>query len=279
MNSFSSIDVIHTLSRGDFEETCREHVDHVYLGDDVVLCRVLTKYKMYVNTKDLGIAPHLMLEGYWESWLTQLLAKIIRPGFVCLDVGANFGYYSLIMSELCGPEGKTIAFEPNPHICELLRYTEFLHGWNFDVMQAALSDKKGEATLTVTERHFGGATIKPNELIPGRSQITVPTLSVDELVKEKDLERVDVIKMDVEGVEPLVFAGMHETISNNPNIHIIMEYSPSIYDDAQKFTDYLFSEFTVYRVKDVAEVTRLDKSSIPSLVQMPDHTDLYLRPK
>ena len=146
-------------------------------------------------------------------------------------------------------------------------------------MEAALLDKRVEATLNVTERHFGGATIKPNELIPGRSQITVPTLSVDELVKEKNLERVDVVKMDVEGVEPLVFAGMHETIANNPNIHIIMEYSPSIYDEAQKFTDYLFSEFTVYRVKDVVEVTRLHKSSIPSLVQMPGHTDLYLRPK
>ncbi|MBD0351373.1 MAG: FkbM family methyltransferase [Flavisolibacter sp.] len=279
MEPFQNINTIKSLSRSDFEGACKEHTDHIYLGDDIVLCRVLTKYKMYVNAKDIGIAPHLIMDGYWESWLTQLLARIIQPGSVCLDIGANFGYYSLLMSELCGYDGKVLSIEPNPKICELLRITRHLHEWDFDIVQAALSDKKGEATLTITERELGGGTIKPNELIPGRTQITVPTISVDELVKEKNTKRVDVVKMDVEGVEPLVFEGMQETIRNNPKMHIILEYSPSIYDEPQKFTDYLFSNFIVYRVKDVADVTKLDKSSIPSLVQMQGHTDLYLRPK
>ena len=279
MNVFGNISEIASLSRADYEKACLEHTDHIYLGNDTVLCKVLTKYKMFVDSKDLGIAPHLMMDGYWESWLTQLLAQTIKPGFTCLDIGANFGYYSLLMSELCGREGRTISIEPNPAICELLRSTEFLHGWHFEVVQAAMSDKKGEAVLTITDRELGGGTIKPNELTKGRTQIRVPTISVDELVKEKNLSRVDIIKMDVEGVEPLVFAGMQQTIKNNPGIGIIIEYSPSIYSDAVDFTDYLFSKFIVHQVKDVDTITLLNASDKARLLAMTDHTDLFLRPK
>lgn len=279
MNVFANISEIALLSRGDYERACMEHTDHIYLGNDTVLCKVLTKYKMFVNSKDHGIAPHLMMDGYWESWLTQLLAQIIKPGFVCLDIGANFGYYSLLMSELCGHEGRTVSIEPNPSICELLRSTEFLHGWHFEIVQAALSDKKGEAVLTITDRELGGGTIKPNELIAGRTQVRVPTISVDELMKEKNISRVDIIKMDVEGVEPLVFAGMSQTIKSNPGIGIIMEYSPSLYTDATGFTDYLFDEFAVHQVKDVDKMVLLKQSEKSRLLGLTDHTDLFLRPK
>lgn len=278
MNQFADIREIATMSRADYEKACLEHTDHIYLGNDTVLCKVLTRYKMFVNSRDLGIAPHLMMDGYWESWLTQLLAQTVKPGFVCLDIGANFGYYSLLMSELAGKNGRTISVEPNPLICDHLRATEFLHGWHFEVVQAAVADKKGEAVLTITDRELGGGTIKPNELIPGRTQVTVPTLSVDNLVAELGLSQVDMIKIDVEGVEPQVFAGMRDTIRKNRGVAIIMEYSPSIYTDAEEFTNFLFSEFVVHQVKDVDKMVALNKYDIPRLVAMGDHTDLFLRP-
>ncbi|HVG42796.1 MAG TPA: FkbM family methyltransferase, partial [Chitinophagaceae bacterium] len=136
-----------------------------------------------------------------------------------------------------------------------------------------------EAVLTINDRELGGGTIKPNELIPGRTQVSVPTISVDELMKEKKISKVDVIKMDVEGVEPLVFAGMKQTIIDNPNIQIIIEYTPSIYNDAQQFTEYLFSEFLIYQINNVDEIKELHKSSIPAMLQEKGHLDLYLRHK
>lgn len=279
MNAFANISEIALLKRSEYEKACVEHTDHVFLGDDTVLCRILTKYKMYVDSKDLGIAPHLMMDGYWESWLTQFLARIIKPGFVCFDVGANFGYYSLLMSELCGYQGRTIAIEPNPSIVKLLRLSEFLHGWHFEIVEAALSDKKGEAILTINDRELGGGTIKPNELIPGRTQVRVPTVSVDELVSEKNINRVDVVKIDVEGVEPLVFAGMQKTIADNPDIRIIMEYTPCLYADASDFTDYLFSTFRVHQVRDADTIIELRNRDKPELLVIKGHTDLFLRRK
>jgi FkbM family methyltransferase len=258
---------------------CTEQTDHVYFGDNVVLCKVLTKYKMYVNTNDRQIAPHLILDGFWESWITRFLAGIIKPGFTCLDIGANLGYYSLLMAELVGREGKTIAVEPNPQVAELLRAAQANHSWRFEVVEAAMADRAGEAILTIPDKSLGGATIKPNDLVPGRTQVKVRTLSVDELVEEYKLAKVDVIKMDVEGMEPVAFAGMRNTLASNPDIQIVFEYSPGIYNDAAGFTRSLFDQFNVYEIEDTQKIRQLNEGDIPQLTKLEGHTDWYLRKK
>jgi len=279
MKTFASIADIKNLDRYTFEQTCIDNTDHLYIGDHTVLCKVLARYKMYIDSTDMGIAPHLIMDGYWESWITKLMAQIIVPGFTCLDIGANFGYFSILMSELSSPSGTTFSFEPNPRIVSLLRATSFVNGGKIEVIEAAVSDVKGDAVLTVNDRELGGGTIKPNELIAGRSQVNVPVISVDDFVKEKQLHRIDLIKIDVEGIEPLVFKGMQQTIADNPDIHIIVEYSPSLYPDAAAFTQYLFSEFTVCQVKDFVELIELSEQDIPALLAVKDHKDLYLRSK
>ena len=90
---------------------------------------------------------------------------------------------------------------------------------------------------------------------------------------------MDVIKMDVEGVEPWVFAGMKKTIEANPELHIVIEYTPSNYDNAKAFTDYLFSGFEIQQIKGVEDLVKLESSDIPQLLQLDGHIDLYLRPK
>ncbi len=68
--------------------------ESAYLGDETALCRVLGRYKMFVDTSDNSLSPHLMLDGYWEMWLTEALARAIRPGMTVVDVGANLGYFT-----------------------------------------------------------------------------------------------------------------------------------------------------------------------------------------
>lgn len=278
MTTFSNIRDIGAMSRHEFETTCMEHTTNAYLGDYLSLCKVLTKYKMYVDTRDMGIAPHLIMDGYWESWLTQCLARIVQPGFVCIDIGANLGYYSLLMSELSGHSGRTVAIEPNPNMCRLLRMSEFLHGWNFDVVEKAIADKEGEATLTIPDKSFGGASLNGNPGAPfgSTTKVSVGVTTVDAIVAELRLSKVDVIKIDVEGLEPRVFDGMKKTIANNPGLQLIIEYSPFMYNDKKVFSDFLFQHFVVNRIKDVDTVETLDKQGMEALLQLTDHTDLYL---
>lgn len=78
---------------------------------------------------DVGFAPHIIMDGFWEYWITQFIAARMKDGAVVLDVGANFGYYTLLMSDLIGPSGKCIAFEPNPGVAAKLRKTIAINGF------------------------------------------------------------------------------------------------------------------------------------------------------
>jgi FkbM family methyltransferase len=281
MDPFSDMKAIGNLSRDEFESTCRANLFYAYMGDNTGMCRVLSKYKMYVDTFDRGIAPHLIADGFWESWLTQCIARIVEPGFVCLDIGANFGYYSLLLSALCGREGRTIAFEPNPRLCRLLRASCGIHEFPFDVMETAVSDRKGKAKLHIDQHYPGDTSLDSRKDKKDRDikKLEVRTCSVDDIVSSLKLKRVDLVKIDVEGFEPQVFDGMKKTIRANPGIHILLEYSPFLYDDAEKFTNKIFSDFTVKRIKDVPEIITLDTGHIEELLQLTDHTDLYLTRK
>lgn len=281
MLPFTDIRDISTLDGASFERTCQQYARFSFLETNCTLCRVLAKYKMFVDPKDKGIVPHLMMDGFWETWVTQFMAQIIESGDVCIDVGANFGYYSILMSALSGSEGRVIAVEPNSDIANMLRHTSRLNYPYFEVAEVALSETVGNAELIVPLGYMGGASIVQQTVMEKfKTEIQkVQTLSLDALAEQSGITRVDVIKIDVEGVEPLVFKGMKQVLKNSPGIKIIMEYSPHLYEDAAGFTHYLFKEFNVYRLKDVEKITRLQRRDIPSLVALRDHTDLYLQKK
>src|SRR5436853_284660 len=78
--------------------------------------RVLGSCKMYLDTRDTGFGSHVSLDGYWEPWITVFVARQLRPGMVAIDVGANYGYYSLLFAALVGDTGHVYAIEPNPEI-------------------------------------------------------------------------------------------------------------------------------------------------------------------
>ncbi|OJY81404.1 MAG: hypothetical protein BGP13_15540 [Sphingobacteriales bacterium 40-81] len=281
MTPFFRIEDIASLPGFEFESPCRQYANYAYLENNIALCRVLTKYKIYVDTRDRGIAPHLIMDGFWETWLTQYLARIVKPGNICLDIGANVGYFSVLMAALTGDQGRTIAIEPNPGVAKLLSLTAGINGPGFEVAQVALADKEGKMRLKVPNESFGDASIieRIDNITKAKSVVKVRTATLDNLLNELNVDKVDIIKMDVEGAEPMVFEGMRQTIAKNKNIQIIIEYSPFLYDNPRVFTEYLFSEFIVRRIKDVEQIQDLDESAIDSLVNLRDHTDLYLQKK
>jgi FkbM family methyltransferase len=281
MQPITDLREIGTLSRADFEAACKANTSYHYLGNCLGLCQVLTRCKVFVDTRDMGVAPHFILDGFWESWVSQFMATIIETGNICLDVGANFGYYSILMAELTGEGGKTIAVEPNPDLARLLRCTSNLQSRNFMVSETGLSNKAGTATLNIPEGHFGSASIhKTLSRQWGKNRrVKVPLKTMDQLVKEFGLAKVDVIKMDVEGLEPLVFEGMKKTIADNPQLKIIMEYTPEAYGDASKFTRFLCDNFEVQRIWGATHLESMDVADIDRMISMKEHIDLFLQKK
>ena len=198
------------------------------------LCRVLGQYKMYVDLRDTSFAPHLMFEGYWEYWITEFVWRNVRPGPVALDLGANHGYYTLLMADLVGPGGKVYAFEPNPRLAELLDMNIALNGfWRVAEARAEAvgerADGGGGAHLMVPVRDPKNAHLMPPgqgvppDLDPARFAVhEVPVTALDEAVPG----RADFLKVDVEGAEEAVWRGMQRLIARSPGIGILLEFNP-----------------------------------------------------
>lgn len=212
----------------------RRHCQSAYLGDHTVLCRVLGKYLLFADTTDISLAPHLILSGYWEAWITQAVARIVKPGWHCVDVGANHGYYSLLLADAVGPAGQLLACEPNPRLADLLARTLEVNGFRgrAAVVPDAVADADGQmAELTVPQLHSGGASIQGGT---GKG-IAVRTVTLDTLCQS--LKQVDFIKIDAEGAEERIWQGMRQTLHRNPGLIVLMEFAPERYRNAGQFLD------------------------------------------
>jgi FkbM family methyltransferase len=146
-----------------------------------------------------------------------LLDRIVRPGDVCVDVGAAGGAHLLVMARRAGRQGRVLGFEPRPGSLRSLRRLVRLVGWHDRVrlFPLALADGPGATALRIpvvpTRAHFHGSTHDRKGAaafasLPHR-EIEVPTASLDDVVERAGVATVDVLKLDVEGAELLVLAG------------------------------------------------------------------------
>ncbi|WP_165943477.1 FkbM family methyltransferase [Roseicella aquatilis] len=202
-----------------------------YLGEREALCRVLGRYKMFVDTRDRGLASHLMLDGYWEIWLTRFLARAVQPGMACVDVGANLGYYALLMADLVGPRGRVLAVEPNPAIARLLRSNLDVNGFSTraEVRPMALGDGSlARARLAIPVGEPKNAALLPPEAGAGAAGgvevVEVPVAAFDAL--DTGLPRIDLVKIDAEGAEDAILRGMAATLRRDRPI-LVLEFNPA----------------------------------------------------
>src|SRR6266404_2800894 len=161
---------------------------------------------------------------YYEPELAYL-EEVLSQGKVFIDVGANFGVYTLVASRLVGATGKVIALEPTAQSFETLRQNIALnHFSNVRAFQVALTQSSGKAWL------YHGWDPVGNSLgmdpLRGDEGEEVQTESLDNLLEDNGIGRVDDIKVDVEGAEELVLRGATKTLTSNRPV-IIFEFNPA----------------------------------------------------
>ena len=205
-----------------------------YLGDHTAICRILGRYKMYVDTRDVGVASHLMLDGYWEMWNTEAIVDLVKPGMTVLDVGAHCGYFSVLMADLIGPQGKLLSFEPNPPMAELLRRTVAVNGFDgrTAVYEVALGNRSGSAVLDVPRNEPKNAHVVQGKRGPGMVEVALQR--VDEIPGALD---ADFIKIDAEGAEQEIWEGLSGVLSRERPLTILLEFAAVRYSDPALFLD------------------------------------------
>lgn len=140
------------------------------------------EHKMYVDIGDMGgVISTLLSRGIYEKQTTKVFRSIVGRGMVCLDIGANVGYFTLIAAKLVGEKGKVFAFEPEPHNFDLLVKNIALNGYdNVTPVQKAISNKNGKAKLFLNTFDGGGHTLaraaQNDKFFEGSIEVEVQTL-------------------------------------------------------------------------------------------------------
>ena len=175
----------------------------------------------WIENLQVNIEPNnetcrsLFVTGRYEPNELCVLDRVLKAGMVFVDVGANVGLYSLFAASKMGGQGIVVAIEASSRECDRLRRNIELNGFrNVRVIQAAASDRVGETELMVAPPEHGGH----NTLgafaygTPVESKERVKTTRIDDIVRERALTRLDVIKMDIEGAELAALRGAEETL-------------------------------------------------------------------
>lgn len=165
---------------------------------------------LYLETKDY-IDRSLYFDSF-EFTTQKIIRKHLALGYTFIDIGANIGYYSLLANQIVGKNGRVIAFEPNPVTIERIKKNIALNNAsNVELVEVALSNKVGKVQLFCPVDETHGFTSMKNHGWENANCYDVSTQPLDEIIP-KDVTRIDLIKIDVEGAELLVFQGASKTI-------------------------------------------------------------------
>lgn len=172
-----------------------------------------------------SIEYHLLFRGCHEPEIVNLIKHVVRPGDVCLDIGANIGAHTLLMAQLAGPTGRVVALEPHPQICRRLRQNIGLNRLrNVTVINAALTERDGTIDLygfAADAFEQGISSLLPDH--EAKTKMEVRAIRGVTLIREQQIVSCNFLKIDVEGAESLVLNELSELI-NRLRPAILVEY-------------------------------------------------------
>jgi FkbM family methyltransferase len=161
-----------------------------------------------------GSSDHGCWLGSYEATKQKTIASLVRRGMVCWDVGANVGFYTLLLAELVGPGGRVFAFEPfRSNVAVLRRHVQINGYQNVRIFPCALGDFDGDAGFAP------GPTTAMGHLTAG-GPLRVACSRADTLLTAGQIEVPDVIKLDVEGAEADVLRGALRALEHRPILFV-----------------------------------------------------------
>ena len=177
----------------------------------------------WIKHVDMGDCLNLKIDGLYERFETGLVKKMLQPGHVFVDVGAHIGYYSALAASIVGPSGLVLAFEPSPANVGLLRQNVEEYGETVKVLEMAVADKSGMASLYLSPDNAGD-----NRLFKTHNweHLEVEVTTLDDR-PELDGRAIDFLKVDVQGYELKVLAGASEILARSHGLVGIIEFWPA----------------------------------------------------
>ncbi|AEE90977.1 Methyltransferase FkbM family [Tepidanaerobacter acetatoxydans Re1] len=200
-----------------------------YIGGQRMLVVTVYGGKLIIPSMDLSLSPELIISGSLELPLTKYLIKNIKQGFTVFDIGANLGYFTVLLGMLVGPTGKVFAYEPNPYLNSLLFDNLSI---NYVQDRVTISNKAVYSCITkipfyITKRFMGNSSInRHNDEYFKLYSDQIDKIEIDSEPLDNYFDKFDtinLIKIDIEGGEYHAFLGMQKLIQSETVKIIIFE--------------------------------------------------------
>jgi FkbM family methyltransferase len=178
------------------------------------------------QSADVHISTQIRETGIWEPFETELFRRILSPGDVCIDVGANIGYFSVLAGHCVGESGQVFAFEPEPANAELLQRNIKLNRMQQRclVEVAGLADQTGEAALYLHPNNLGDHQLYVSN--PQVNSVAVRLLRGDDYFADRPAP-VRLVKIDTQGAEYQVVKGLMALLrTSGSNLRLMVELTP-----------------------------------------------------
>lgn len=203
------------------------------------------------------VSEYILSAQEWEPHLQNILRQLIKPQDKVLIVGAHIGYHTLLISRLVGDNGKVSIFEPNPNTLKILRANIVLNDIHNTVLypKAAFSENTTLSFVT-PKKDSGQSHVKRPEDEQSPDLITVEAVKIDSL---QEIDSIDILQMDVEGVEDKAVYGATKLIDNSPNLIVFQEWSPFWMKDTDTYLKfwrsrgYKIAQITTTELKEMTD--------------------------
>ena len=178
-----------------------------------------------------GIARDVCLVGHYEPQVSRVVTQLLSPGMTVVDAGANWGYFTLLAASLVGPAGRVLAFEPDPRVFDLLQRNLSLNAFAH-VTALPLAASRSTTTLVLDGYAENASNRGVSRVREGGSasatSFLVHAARMDDVLEQREIRAVDLIKIDVEGAEDAVLDGMRAGLAAGRYRRILIELHPAL---------------------------------------------------
>lgn len=217
--------------------------------------------QLLVNTDDY-IGKKLYATGNYEEKTKRVIEELLPRGGIAVDIGAHIGHHTVAMRDIVGENGKIISIEPHPKNSRILKNTINKNNWdNVDVVRNAVSNQKGEEILVENPGNTGGSTLQTRsledypEIQSNGEEHNVDVRPLTNILDKKEIEKIDLIKIDIEGGEYGVLLDIENILCNISYIILELHVDKLNYEEISKIYNILTETGTIEFLDRDEEVT------------------------
>jgi FkbM family methyltransferase len=186
-------------------------------------------YSFHCDLRD-AISREVCFAGHYEPQETALVQSILQSGMSFVDVGANWGYFTLLAASLVGPTGRVLSLEPDPRLFPILQENVRRGELNqVTVLQVAAAHEPG--TLMLAGYAEDGGNFGVSRIVANSGEehqvFQVRSDSLDRILHPQGFSSVDLLKMDIEGAEAFAIAGLENSLAEKKIKRLVLELHPA----------------------------------------------------